>query len=71
MIGGLDNIKPTIDFEHVRRGTMKAVTVVPKPIEEVNAILKASSWIQEAVHVPDVTKPYAIIKGTFVIGTGI
>ena len=63
MIGGLDNIKPTIDFDHIRRGSMKQVVIVPKPIQEIDAITKASWWMQEAVFAPDVTKPFAITKG--------
>jgi len=63
ILTGLDNIKPTIDFDYIRRGNYSTVIVVPKPIQDMNAIKIATRWLIEAVWTPDVTKPYAITKG--------
>ena len=43
---------------------MSTVIVVPKPIQELSAIKIATKWLIEAVWTPDVTKPYAITKGS-------
>ena len=59
----IDNVRPTIDFQHIRKGTVGQVIVVPKPIEETRAIDYAFRWIIEATQTPDVTKEFAITKG--------
>ena len=60
----IDNVRPTIDFQHIRKGTVGQVIVVPKPIEETRAIDYAFRWIIEATQTPDVTKEFAITKGS-------
>ena len=64
----IDNVRPTIDFQHIRKGTVGQVIVVPKPIEETRAIDYAFRWIIEATQTPDVTKEFAITKGKTLLG---